>query len=162
MIETALQSALATLVKMRAREGAQLAKDLAARTRAMRQAAANIQKQAPTAQKRYRAQLIERLKSAGLPGPSVDDERLLKEIVYFADRSDITEELTRLQSHFQQLDDSLKAHEPVGRKLDFLAQEMNREINTIGAKANESLIASAVVTFKTELERFREQVQNVE
>ena len=94
--------------------------------------------------------------------PAADDERLLKEVVYFADRSDITEELTRLQSHFQQFGDCLKTDEPVGRTLDFLAQEMNREINTIGSKANDSLISREVVTLKAELEKFREQAQNVE
>ena len=87
---------------------------------------------------------------------------LLKEIVLFADRSDISEELTRLQSHFQQFADCAKSKEPVGRTLDFLAQEMNREINTIGSKANDSQIARAVVTLKAELEKFREQAQNVE
>ena len=92
----------------------------------------------------------------------LDDDRMLKEVVYFADRSDITEELTRLQSHFQQFDDCLQSTEPVGRTLDFLAQEMNREINTIGSKANDSLISREVVTLKTELEKFREQAQNVE
>ena len=83
-------------------------------------------------------------------------------MVYFADRSDISEELTRLQSHFQQFNDCLKAKEPVGRTLDFLAQEMNREVNTIGAKANDAIISREVVVLKAELERFREQVQNVE
>jgi uncharacterized protein (TIGR00255 family) len=94
--------------------------------------------------------------------PAPDDERLSKEIVYFADRSDISEELTRLESHFQQFDDCVKSKEPVGRTLDFLAQEMNREVNTIGSKANDSLISREVVTLKAELEKFREQVQNVE
>ncbi len=107
-------------------------------------------------------QLIERIKSAGLEAPGVEDERLLKEVVYFADRSDISEELTRLQSHFQQFEDCRKSKEPVGRMLDFLAQEMNREINTIGSKANDSLISREVVTLKAELEKFREQAQNVE
>ena len=86
----------------------------------------------------------------------------MKEIVLFADRSDITEELTRLQSHFVQFADCSKSKEPVGRTLDFLAQEMNREINTIGSKANDALISREVVTVKAELERFREQAQNVE
>src|SRR4029077_11010785 len=104
---------------------------------------------------RYRQQLIERVKAAGLESPAPDDERLLKEIVYFADRSDISEELARLQSHFQQFDDCLATKEPVGRTLDFLAQEMNREINTIGSKANDSLISREVVTLKAELEKFR-------
>jgi len=79
-----------------------------------------------------------------------------------ADRSDISEELTRLQSHFQQFDDCLRSDEPIGRTLDFLAQEINREINTLGSKANDSLISREVVVLKAELEKFREQVQNVE
>ena len=83
-------------------------------------------------------------------------------MVLFADRSDITEELTRLESHFTQFADCCKSQEPVGRTLDFLAQEMNREINTIGSKANDAAISREVVTLKAELERFREQAQNVE
>jgi uncharacterized protein (TIGR00255 family) len=161
-VETALQSALRTLLKMRQREGAHLARDLAARVAVMRKSVAQIRTQAPRVQNRYREQLIQRITDAGVPLPAADDERLLKEVVYFADRSDISEELTRLQSHFQQFDDCLASREPVGRVLDFLAQEMNREINTIGSKANDSLISRAVVILKTELEKFREQAQNVE
>lgn len=161
-VAPALQAALAALVKMRSREGAHLAQDLAARVTVMRKCVERVAKQAPKSAARYRSQLIERIQSAGLPAPAGDDERLLKEIVYFADRSDITEELTRLQSHFQQFDDCRKAKEPVGRTLDFLAQEMNREINTIGSKANDALISNEVVTLKAELEKFREQAQNVE
>ena len=161
-VETALQEALRTLLKMRQREGAHLAKDLSARVAVMRKSAAHVQKQAPRVQERYREQLIQRVTDAGVPAPAADDDRLLKEVVYFADRSDISEELTRLQSHFQQFEDCLASREPVGRVLDFLAQEMNREINTIGSKANDSLISRAVVTLKTELEKFREQAQNVE
>ena len=116
----------------------------------------------PSVQKRYREQLIQRIKTAGVEAPGVDDERLVKEAFYFADRSDVSEELTRLQSHFQQFDDCVKSNEPVGRTLDFLAQEMNREINTIGSKANDAQISRAVVTLKAELEKFREQAQNVE
>jgi len=161
-VEKALKQALRQMVKMREREGAHLAQDLAKRIELMRQSAAQIQKQAPRAAERYRQQLMERIRSAGLAAPGVEDERLLKEVVYFADRSDISEELTRLQSHFQQFEDGRKSKEPVGRMLDFLAQEMNREINTIGAKANDSLISREVVVLKAELEKFREQAQNVE
>ncbi len=161
-VEKSLQQALATLLKMREREGAHLAKDLAARVKIMRKATAQIQNQAPEVQKRYRDQLLQRIQNAGVETPAADDERLLKEIVYFADRSDISEELTRLQSHFQQFDDCLASSEPVGRVLDFLAQEMNREINTVGSKANDSLISRSVVALKAELEKFREQAQNVE
>ena len=161
-VEKALAQALGTLLKMREREGAHLARDLSTRVAIMRKSSAEIQKHAPQVQKRYREQLLQRLKTAGLEAPVADDERLIKEIVYFADRSDITEELTRLQSHFQQFDDCLGSREPVGRTLDFLAQEMNREINTIGSKANDSDISRAVVVLKAELEKFREQAQNVE
>jgi uncharacterized protein (TIGR00255 family) len=160
--EKALNDALTTMVKMRAREGQHLAKDLTARISTMRKAVARVQKQAPEVQKRYREQLIERITAAGLNTPEPDDERLLKEIVYFADRSDINEELTRLQSHFQQFEDCQKSSDPVGRTLDFLAQEMNREINTIGSKANDATISREVVILKTELEKFREQAMNVE
>ncbi|MDB6124695.1 MAG: hypothetical protein JWQ71_3688 [Pedosphaera sp.] len=161
-VNTALGKALGTLLKMREREGAHLAKDLSSRIELMHKATVQVQKRSPEVQKRYREQLIQRIKSAGVEAPAVDDERLIKEIVYFADRSDISEELTRLQSHFQQFNDCLSSKEPVGRTLDFLAQEMNREINTVGSKANDSLISRAVVTLKTELEKFREQAQNVE
>lgn len=161
-VQTALQRALRTLVGMREREGVHLAQDLAQRVQIMRRAATRIQRHAPKVARRYREQLVERIKTAGLEAPGVEDDRLLKEIVYFADRSDISEELTRLQSHFKQFEDCRKSREPVGRTLDFLAQEMNREINTIGSKANDSLISREVVTLKAELERFREQAQNVE
>ena len=161
-VEKALRQALTALVKTREREGAHLARDLTARVAAMRKSTAKIEAQSPQAAERYRQQLIERIKNAGLEAPAVDDERLLKEVVLFADRSDISEELSRLQSHFRQFADCLKSREPIGRMLDFLAQEMNREVNTIGSKANDSLISRAVVTLKAELERFREQVQNVE
>src|SRR5438105_532139 len=161
-VEKALNKALATLVKMREREGQHLATDLSERIAIMREAVKTIRENAPQVAARYREQLIARIKNAGLETPVADDDRLLKEVVYFADRSDITEELTRLQSHFQQFDDNLKSSEPVGRTLDFLAQEMNREINTIGSKANDSLIAREVVTLKAELEKFREQAMKVE
>lgn len=161
-VEKALRKALNQLVQTREREGANLLRDLTQRVAEMRKAETKIRKRAPTVSERYRRQLMDRIASAGLETPGSDDERLLKEVVYFADRSDISEELTRLQSHFQQFDDCRKSKEPVGRMLDFLAQEMNREINTIGSKANDSLISSEVVRLKAELERFREQAQNVE
>ncbi len=161
-VEKALTNALKNLVRMRQREGAHLQKDLEQRVLTMRKATGRIQQHAPRVARRYRQQLIERIRNSGLEAPVVEDERLLKEVVYFADRSDISEELTRLQSHFKQFVACRKSREPVGRTLDFLAQEMNREINTIGSKANDSLISREVVTLKAELERFREQAQNVE
>jgi uncharacterized protein (TIGR00255 family) len=161
-VQQALKKALSMLVKMRVREGAHLVQDLARRVALMRHAAVRVQRRAPRVAKRYREQLLQRIQDSGLEAPGVEDDRLLKEVVYFADRSDISEELTRLQSHFQQFDDCVKSAEPVGRTLDFLAQEMNREINTIGSKANDSDISREVVTLKAELEKFREQAQNVE
>jgi uncharacterized protein (TIGR00255 family) len=158
----ALTGALNVLLKMREREGAFLAKDLKARMAVLRGGVGRVQGLAPKVAERYREQLLARIKGAGLETPALDDERLVKEIFYFADRSDVSEELTRLQSHFQQFDDCLKSGEPVGRTLDFLAQEINREINTLGSKANDTDISREVVLLKAELEKFREQVQNVE
>jgi uncharacterized protein (TIGR00255 family) len=161
-VERALKKALEMMLKMRAREGANLQKDLTHRIGIMQKSVARVKKEAPQVQKRYREQLLDRIKSAGINETTFDDERLLKEVVYFADRSDVTEEITRLESHFQQYHECLKSPEPVGRTLDFLAQEMNREINTVGSKANDAAISKEVVILKTELEKFREQAQNVE
>jgi uncharacterized protein (TIGR00255 family) len=158
----ALRAALDMMLKMREREGAYLAKDLKARITRLRSGVTRVQKRAPQVAERYREQLLTRIKSAGLEAVSLAEDRLMKEVFLFADRSDISEELTRLQSHFRQFDDCLKSADPVGRTLDFLAQEINREINTLGSKANDSLISREVVNLKAELEKFREQVQNVE
>jgi uncharacterized protein (TIGR00255 family) len=160
--EKALNAALDILLKMREREGACLARDLKSRVTSLRAGVRRVRVRAPQAAERYREQLLARIKTAGLETPGLEDERLVKEIFHFADRSDISEELTRLQSHFQQFDDCVKSTEPVGRTLDFLSQEINREINTIGSKANDSAISREVVLLKAELEKFREQVQNVE
>jgi uncharacterized protein (TIGR00255 family) len=100
---------------------------------------------------------------AQLMGESgVDEGRLLQEIAFMADRCDVTEELVRFSSHLQQVDETLELTEPVGRKLDFLIQELNREVNTIGSKANDAEITSCIVELKSELEKIREQVQNIE
>lgn len=161
-VEASLKKALDDCIRMRAREGAHLLADLKSRVATMRKAAAKVKKNAPAMAERYRQALRERIKAAGLGLTVEEEERLRKEVIYFADRSDISEELTRLQSHFNQFDECLKSAEPVGRTLDFLAQEMNREINTIGSKAADGVIAHEVVLLKSELEKFREQVQNVE
>jgi uncharacterized protein (TIGR00255 family) len=160
-VQKALRQALNALLKMRSREGAHLARDLSARVQTMRKATARIAKRAPRVAEQYRRQLLERARNAGVE-MELDDDRLLKEVVLFADRCDITEELTRLTSHFQQFVDLTRSSDPVGRTLDFLAQEMNREINTIGSKANDAEISHGVVALKAELEKFREQAQNVE
>jgi uncharacterized protein (TIGR00255 family) len=161
-VEKSLKQALGMMVAMREKEGAHLRKDLVKRIDTMRTAARRVQKRAPQVQVKYREQLMERIQSAGIEAVRIEEERVLKEVIFFADRSDISEEITRLQSHFKQFDDCVNSREPVGRTLDFLAQEMNREINTIGSKANDATISREVVVLKTELEKFREQAQNVE
>ena len=161
-VEKAVKQALEMMVAMREKEGAHLRKDLVRRVDTMRVSARRVQKRAPQVQVKYREQLMERIVNAGIEAVKVEEERILKEVIFFADRSDISEEITRLQSHFKQFDDCVNSREPVGRTLDFLAQEMNREINTIGSKANDAMISREVVVLKTELEKFREQAQNVE
>jgi len=111
--------------------------------------------------KRYRQSLQERIQRAGLD-LSLDDERLVKEVVVFADKSDISEELTRLDSHFEQFAIHLGKNEPVGRTLEFMCQEIGREFNTLGSKANDVEISQLVVTCKAEMEKIREQIQNIE
>src|SRR5207237_1221563 len=150
-IEKALKQGLESLVGMRSREGAHLQEDLCKRLALIQKSVARIEKEAPKSVVRYREQLRERIAKAELEKPDLDDERLLKEVIYFADRSDITEELTRLKSHFKQMDQCLRSSEPVGRTLDFMTQEMNRETNTIGSKANDQSISIEVVKMKTEL-----------
>ena len=110
---------------------------------------------------KYRDTLHRRLAETGLEF-DINDERVLKEIGLFADRCDISEEITRLNSHFEKFREYLALDEPVGRPLDFLCQELNREFNTIGSKANDATLAQLIVNAKTELEKIREQVQNVE
>jgi len=160
-VHTALEAALKQLLQMRKREGVALTKDLRSRLKTMTRHVAAIRKRAPNVMERHRGVLFERIKNAGLE-ISPTDERLLKELVFFADRSDISEELTRLQSHLEQFNGMLGKDEPVGRTMDFIIQEMNREVNTIGSKANDLEISQTVVSVKTELEKVREQVQNIE
>jgi len=120
-----------------------------------------IQKIQPGVVKRYRKQLQERISRAGIELP-MDDERLVKEVVVFADKSDVTEELTRIASHFEHFEHHLAKNEPVGRTLEFMCQEFGREFNTLGAKANDVAISQLVVTCKAEMEKIREQIQNIE
>jgi uncharacterized protein (TIGR00255 family) len=161
-VQKALRQALQRMLIMRDREGQHLARDLKQRMAVIRKQTARIQRQAPKVVRFYQEQLLARIKRAGIDKVGWNDPRILQEIAFFADRSDISEELTRLASHFQQFEDLLERKDPVGRTLDFLAQEMNREVNTIGSKANDALISREVVALKAELEKFREQVQNVE
>ena len=160
-LRKALDAALEQFVKMRKQEGESLAADLRKRTLAIQKNVKTIGVLAPKVMEHHRGSLLERAAKAGLEIHD-NDERLLKEIVFFADRSDISEEVTRLRSHLDQFFTQLGKDEPVGRTLDFLLQEMFRETNTIGNKANFLAISQIVVGMKTELEKLREQVQNIE
>lgn len=161
-LKSAVEQAMKGLISMRETEGKHLHKDLAERIKSMRESLAQIQTKASELPAKHRQLLMDRLKHAGLEEIDLTDERILKELVLFADKSDITEEITRLESHFEHFNSLCDKQQQVGRSLDFLAQEMFREINTIGSKASNHEIAHIVVTLKTELEKFREQVQNLE
>ncbi len=160
-LESAMAKALSGLGRMRSTEGKALEKDLRDRLALLDEMVKAIRKLAPTVTASYREKLHQRMTEAGLTDLA-SDERIVKEIALYADRCDVSEELTRLKSHLAQTRKLLRSAEPVGRTLDFLCQELFREINTIGSKANEVEITRHVVNFKTELERIREQVQNIE
>ena len=146
---------------MRSAEGASLRADIESRLGVIESLLESIRTKAATVPEHQRKMLRQRLEDAGLPLP-LDDERLVKEIALFADRTDISEELTRAASHVKQFRAYLDADAPAGRSLDFLLQEFFREFNTMGSKCNNAEIAHHVVTAKTELEKIREQVQNAE
>ncbi|HJV65882.1 MAG TPA: YicC/YloC family endoribonuclease [Geomonas sp.] len=157
----ALNDALGKVDEMRRFEGDSLLADFVKRRGILKQLIAQVAERAPFVVTEYAARLKERIgqlcSESGLP-----EERLALEVAVLADKCDITEELVRLESHLRQFDETLERNEPVGRKLDFLLQEINREVNTIGSKANDAQIASSVVELKAELEKIREQVQNIE
>jgi uncharacterized protein (TIGR00255 family) len=153
--------ALSALDQMRRREGAMLAKDVRHRLQLLREEIDHIERRAPLVAQEYLTRLKTRLeKLTALP--ELDQGRLSQELALYADRCDITEEVTRLGSHLAQFETTLKSQEPVGRTLDFLLQEIGREVNTIGSKANDADIATHVVKLKGELEKIREQVHNIE
>jgi len=160
-LEKALTSALDDLIHMREREGKHLAKDMIKRLKLVRQSLRKIRQLHPAVCKKFRQTLQERIARAGLDLP-LDDERLVREVILFADKSDISEELIRLESHLAQFAHTLRKVEPVGRTLDFITQEIYREFNTLGAKANDAEISQFVVTCKAEMEKIREQIQNIE
>jgi uncharacterized protein (TIGR00255 family) len=156
-----LDRALGEFAAMRTTEGAALAADFGVRTALCRKHLEAIRDRAPAVAPAYRAQLLKRLREAGLDlDPS--DERVLREIALFADRCDVTEETVRVRSHLDQLDALLAGEDEIGRKADFILQELGREANTIGSKANDLSISKSVIELKNELERVREQMANVE
>jgi uncharacterized protein (TIGR00255 family) len=160
-LQIALEAGLRNLEQMRRDEGLALREDFLGRLTAIGEMTREIERKAPLALEACRDRLAERVQelSRGLP---VDEVRLAQEVAYLAERSDITEELVRIRSHLNQFREMLDDSEPVGRKLEFLLQEINREANTIGSKASDAGIAQVAVEIKSELEKMREQVQNVE
>lgn len=158
---SAVLSAVTALEEMRIREGEALADDLKSRRKQIAEWSGLIGERTPQMVIDYRQKLKARLDQL-LDGVEMDENRLSQEVALLADRCDITEELVRLASHFNQFDEALCSTEPVGRKLDFLMQEMNREVNTIGSKSNDAGITNLVIQIKAEMEKMREQVQNVE
>ena len=159
-IRAVLDEATQSVMEMREAEGKILAVDMAGRCNTIKEFTVQIGKLSPTVVENYKKRLREKI--AAITPVELDEDRLLQEVCYFADRCDTTEELTRLRSHLQQFLRFLNEDEPVGRKLDFLVQEMNREANTIGSKSNNASISQIVVEIKSELEKLREQIQNVE
>jgi uncharacterized protein (TIGR00255 family) len=160
---TAFEAAIAALDGMRRKEGAALRDDLVRRMERVKTLARDVERRAPEVIEAHRKRLRDRAdRLRASTELEVDAARLEQEIAMFAERSDVCEELTRLDSHCAQFASLLQAEEPIGRRLDFLLQEMAREANTVGAKSPDALIAHAIVEVKAEIERMREQVQNVE
>jgi uncharacterized protein (TIGR00255 family) len=161
LVMATVTQALREFAAMRAREGEALLVDFFQRSETLHRLVETIAARAPHVPAGYRGQLMKRLRDAGLE-LDLDDERVLREIALFADRCDVTEELTRLRSHLEQFAGLLRSEGEMGRKAEFLLQEIGREVNTIGSKGNDITIARAVIELKNELERVREQMANVE
>lgn len=162
LLKEALAIAMSHLVEMRQTEGDKLAKDLLQRRLAVVDLVHEIDKRSPVVVIEYQEKLQNRITELLADKVLLDEAKFANEVAYFADRASITEELIRLDSHLSQLHDLLSCNDVVGRKLDFLMQELNREINTIGSKANDLQISRLVIDVKSELEKIREQVQNIE
>jgi uncharacterized protein (TIGR00255 family) len=160
LVLTAAEEAVVLLKQMRLAEGEVLKKDLQVILCQLEANILELQKYAPLVVESFKERLTKKMQE--FVNGQLDETRILTEVAVFADKADINEEITRLRSHTQQFLQTLNDHEPIGRKLDFLVQEMNREANTIGSKANDSQIAKTVVEIKSLLEKLKEQVQNIE
>lgn len=160
-VEATVHCALRAMIEMRRAEGRQLEHDMHARLDILERCLSEIETDARSLTEHYRQKLLDRL-DAVKGTLSLDPTRLAQEVVFLASRADISEEIVRLRSHLQHYRSLLRAEEAVGKKLDFLLQEMNREVNTILSKAGELTICSAALQMKAEIEKLREQAQNVE
>ena len=163
LLEPTLRRALAAMTAMRETEGAALGADLKAQCAVVEHSLANIYTRSPQVMEGYRQRLQDRVGEALAKfNVTIEPVDMVREVCVFADRSDISEEIVRLRSHLIQFTQALQSAESAGRKLEFICQEMGRETNTIGSKANDAEISHEVVEIKTALERIREQIQNVE
>lgn len=163
LVEPTLQAAIDQLTTMRTAEGEALAVDLNDQCKAVAACLDAIEKQAPTVSESYRKRIQDRVnESLSSLNVTLDPSDLIREVALFTDRSDISEEIVRLRSHLQQFVEAQNLPESAGRKMEFICQEMGRETNTIGSKANDALISQQIVEIKTALERIREQIQNVQ
>lgn len=156
-----LTDAVSSFISMRAREGERIERDLRERVTYMKSLANEIDKLSPMAVQVYKDKLYQKIKEV-IDEREPDDTRILTEVAIFADKVAVNEETVRLASHYDEFFTILDSNEPAGRKLDFLIQEINREVNTIGSKASDLEIAKLVVTLKGEIEKLREQIQNIE
>ena len=160
-VKKAVTLALNDLIAMRQREGANLKKDLASRLKYLSGKIKEVEKQAAHNIPVYREKLTKKIAEV-MGNKTIDGLRLEEEVAYLAERSDITEECIRFESHLKQFEGDIKRRDPVGKKLNFILQELNRETNTIGAKAGNTMVAQLVLLLKEEIEKIREQVQNIE
>ena len=156
-----LSNAIAALIDMRQKEGEVLGQDLKARLYLINEHLDEINARAPQIVLEYQKRLVARIREL-MDGMVIDESRLSQEVAIMAEKSDITEEIVRFRSHIKQFFEMLKSPEAMGRKVDFLIQEMNREVNTIGSKSNDAEISCHVIEIKSELAKLREQVQNLE
>lgn len=162
-LSTAIEAAIANLMTMRETEGTNIEQDLLERVDKLYTYIAAVEERAPQILTEYREKLLLRMRELlAAVGSAPDETRLLQETALFADRTNFTEEIVRLKSHLAQFQATVKSSDAVGRKLDFIVQEINRETNTIASKANDSTIANVVVEIKSEIEKVREQIQNIE
>ncbi len=160
-VETVAEPAIEAFIAMREREGSRIEADLRARVGYMKTLAAEIDERSPQTVEEYKEKLYTKIREL-LEERDIDDSRVLTEVAIFADKVAVNEETVRLYSHFDEFYDIINSGEPAGRRLDFLIQEINREVNTIGSKASDLDISKKVVTLKGEIEKLREQIQNIE
>ncbi len=161
LVKSVTDEAIEKFIQMRAVEGAKMKEDVASRAEYILDCVSFIEERSPQTVKEYNDKLVERVHEI-IGDVSLDEQRIIQEVAVYADKVAVAEETVRLRSHIAQLKTFLESEEPIGRKMDFLVQEINRETNTIGSKANDVEIARKVVDIKAEVEKIREQIQNIE